>query len=82
MIIMEEEESPNTVLHAVDIPAWKRKRANPSQNIFQDIWDYAEISGVIVIVPKFQLSHQLVVFWKIFCGGLARCYNMVHSFLP
>ena len=26
MIIMEEEESSNTVLHAVDIRAWKRKR--------------------------------------------------------
>ena len=36
-----------------------QQRANPPQNIFQDIWDYAEKSGVIVIVPKFQLSHQI-----------------------
>ena len=36
------------------------------RNIFQDIWDYAEISGVIVIVPTFQLSHQLVVFFVFF----------------
>ena len=27
--------------------------ANPPQNISQDIWDYAEISGVIVLYPVY-----------------------------
>ena len=34
--------------------------------MFQDIWDYAEISGGIVIVTKFQLSYQLVVIFVFF----------------
>ena len=53
MIIMEEEESSNTVLRAVDIRAAKRKRRLEPVGEIGGTWDYAYYPQIYPHNPRY-----------------------------
>ena len=74
VIIMEEEESSNTLLHAVDILAAKIKRRLQQFGEILELGDYDYYpSRYLRIIPDILED----IMWRV-----GRCYNMVHSFLP
>ena len=75
MILMDEEDSPNTLLHAVDIRPPKRKRRLQPVGEIIGTWDYDYYTRYLRIIPAI----LEVILWRV-----GRCYsiNIVHPFLP
>ena len=75
MVIMEEEESSNTVLHAVDIRAAKRKRRIQPVGEIIGTWGLWQLPQISPHNPRYPGRYSVA-------GWPVQCYNMVHSFLP